>query len=1177
MQQVTGRNTAKRKQIVEDSKIFDEREYLALNPDVAIAVNAGETDALSHFVRFGWSENRSFSRFFDAQTYLADNDDIAAAVAIEETSVNEHFFRFGFRETRQVNALFDFDYYLNAQADVAAAVATGSTTALQHFFQFGIDEARSFTSYFGAILNRESFQSLFQTEIGASFDVQSASQLTDAQVVDLVTSLGDRAIDFDYYRDRHGVSLQDFFGLPAIELSNDQIRAFAFNQGAEIGLARTSVNLTAYAATYSTQLIEFYGATTIEDVTESEIESFAIGEGLTLGLDVTAFLDTAYYRSEYGAAIAASFGAEFTDRQLVGFVFGDDAPYIDTDYYQQLFGQNVTASGELVANLSTDDLRRYALTEGFNVDTPLSPFNLEACRSQNGEALAQFYGVTGVATLSQTQIYDFLVSDAWAFGISIADFTDTAAVELFRSQNRDALAQRYQVAIDAVSELSAEVVLDFQFGGASSAINFDYVRSTFSGDALVAFGTASAAQATDAQILDYVYSQTTTINSTTLAPIDVRGYRSRYTSEIAAALEISTSEVLQLDRRAIESFIFREGASLGLELSEFANLSYFRSTYSAAIAQSFGIEISAVSELSASEITGWYVNESRDLNIDFLRYQIESLSVGQQAQLFSSVGLEFDATASITTEQVTTLAYSSEFSALFQTEDLQLSVINVDAYVETNVEVLHKFYFGSEVILSEQTRSTKRTAGGFKISTKKTKKSTKKNTNKGTTGTKKTRKTLKNIAATLKKLKTNKGNTGKNTKTTKKTKKTNTTGEATVVDDVESVDVTTTVTIETEVTIEAKLEAVRQLSREQVISFMFGRGAKTGVETAEFIEVDFLRHAFAAELLATYDVSTTKEIDDRLVIDLVYGGLSSDIDFAFYRNAHAAELTATYGLAIEQITDTLILEHAYEFGVDQGLALASFDQDAILLAQSATTDPATDPATDPTTNPATGSSVDEVPNEATADSFSLGDFVDVNFLRENFEADLLTEYRVQNVYNVGKAETVGFIEGRGRTFGGLNLSAAIDFEFYRSTYAAQIEANTTTLDADQNGAIDDLELFDYITDAGLEQGQNPSKLVDFAAYRATGSASAQALLTYYSKTNIQEITYRETLEFMFGAGLEQGFAPSSAIDLTAIRTQQASSLVAFYQVSSIEQVSLTQTFNYAFGAGFDEIGAAIAS
>jgi hypothetical protein len=397
----------------------------------------------------------------------------------------------------------------------------------------------------------------------------------------------------------------------------------------------------------------------------------------------------------------------------------------------------------------------------------------------------------------------------------------------------------------------------------------------------------------------------------------------------------------------------------------------------------------------------------------------------------------------------------------------------------------------------------------------------------------------------------------------------------TVVDGVASVDETTTVTIETNVTIEAKLEAVRQLSREQVVSFMFGRGAKLGIETTDVIEVDFLRHAFASELLATYDVSTTKEIDDRLVIDLVYGGLSSEIDFEFYRNAHAAKLTATYGLAIEQITDTLILEHAYEFGVDQGLALAAFDQEAILLAQSATTDLATDPATDP--NSTTDSGVNEVPDEATVDSFSLRDFVDVNFLRESFEADLLTEYRVQNVYNVGKAETVGFIEGRGRTFGGLNLSAAIDFEFYRSTYTAQIAANTTTIDSDQNGTIDDLELFDYITDAGLEQGLNPSKLVDFAAYRADGSASAQALLNYYSKTNIQDITYRETLEFMFGAGLEQGFAPSSAIDLAAIRTQQASSLVAFYQVSSIEHVSLTQTFNYAFGAGFDEIGAAIAT
>ena len=162
---------------VEASGLFDAQAYLTLHSDVAIAVEAGLTTALDHFLVHGSVEKRAFSQFFDFNFYLETSTDVAAVVDGGNFTAAEHFFGFGIREERRINSVFDLSYYLNSNGDVAEAVASGEFTGLQHYLQFGVQEQRSSTSYYGAILNRQSFQSLFETEIGASFDIQSVDEL----------------------------------------------------------------------------------------------------------------------------------------------------------------------------------------------------------------------------------------------------------------------------------------------------------------------------------------------------------------------------------------------------------------------------------------------------------------------------------------------------------------------------------------------------------------------------------------------------------------------------------------------------------------------------------------------------------------------------------------------------------------------------------------------------------------------------------------------------------------------------------------------------------------------------------------------------------------------------------------------------------------------------------------
>jgi hypothetical protein len=129
---------------------FDDQGYLAANPDVAAHVAAGGGSALDHWVQFGQNEGRPLAPAavavpeaapggFDERAYLAANPDVAAAIANGTIDSGlGHFQRHGADEGRQ---FFDEQGYLAQHQGVAEAVANGTMdSALGHWERHGQHE-----------------------------------------------------------------------------------------------------------------------------------------------------------------------------------------------------------------------------------------------------------------------------------------------------------------------------------------------------------------------------------------------------------------------------------------------------------------------------------------------------------------------------------------------------------------------------------------------------------------------------------------------------------------------------------------------------------------------------------------------------------------------------------------------------------------------------------------------------------------------------------------------------------------------------------------------------------------------------------------------------------------------------------------------------------------------------
>ncbi|MBE9040942.1 hypothetical protein IQ235_09135, partial [Oscillatoriales cyanobacterium LEGE 11467] len=683
--------------------LFDRTFYLSAHPDVAAVVSAGFTTAEEHFFEFGVKEERSFNTFFDRAFYLNANLDVAAAVSAGVTTATEHFFEFGIQENRSFSALFNSQFYLNANPDVAAAVSAGVTTAAEHFFEFGIQENRNFTSFISPLLNSQAFSQTYTTDIANFFNVESISQLSSEQVVESIFDNSAPAIDIQYVRTRYAAELESFYGFAVAELSDEQVNAYALEQGRQAGLTLSPLDIDGYRVQFSNRLVAFYQVSSVERLTIEQVRDFMVGEGLSQGIDITGFVDISYYRSTYQASLSSQFGVEFSDRQVVDFVFGDAAPYLDEEYYKSIYGNILTAEGVRVADLTSEQLKVYVFTEGWNSDIELSAVNIEGYRLQYATQLSLFYFGTVRTTPSDGGNTNPPASGGGSGGSGNANSAMSGGGSGGSGNANSAISGGGSggsgnansamsgggsggsgnansamsggggdmdgedggttTQVD-ISELTDKEIIEFMFGeGLKQGISplefveITEIRQLFAAELTQFYSVTNVAELSDNLVLDFLFGGVA-------EKIDYEFYRSTYSSELAAQFGVSVELISETQ---ILDHVYQVGFVRGFQLSPIDFDGYI-AQYTTQIASHFSISIEEVSKLSIEKIREFIFDVGVEQGLSLTGF-VETSYI--RSTYAAAIATSFD----VTVETVTT-SFSDEqiiqwFATEFQSIDLE--------------------------------------------------------------------------------------------------------------------------------------------------------------------------------------------------------------------------------------------------------------------------------------------------------------------------------------------------------------------------------------------------------------------------------------------------------------------------------------------------------------------------
>jgi len=137
--------------LVSQNSLFDEHYYLAIYPNVAAAVAAGQfATGYDQYVKYGQYEGYSPSPFWNESWYLQQNPDVAAAVRAGKVSSGfMQYYLFGQYENRPGLLYFNSSYYLSKYPNVGVAIAAGIvTSAYEQYVLFGQYEGYSPMLYF---------------------------------------------------------------------------------------------------------------------------------------------------------------------------------------------------------------------------------------------------------------------------------------------------------------------------------------------------------------------------------------------------------------------------------------------------------------------------------------------------------------------------------------------------------------------------------------------------------------------------------------------------------------------------------------------------------------------------------------------------------------------------------------------------------------------------------------------------------------------------------------------------------------------------------------------------------------------------------------------------------------------------------------------------------------------
>ncbi|MGC9524779.1 MAG: energy transducer TonB, partial [Limnospira sp.] len=682
----------------------------------------------------------------------------------------------------------------------------------------------------------------------------------------------------------------------------------------------------------------------------------------------------------------------------------------------------------------------------------------------------------------------------------------------------------------------------------------------------------------DTQVVELVYSQDFKAllmeaeEEIELSPVDYQAYIQDNAEALLEAFE-DVDDVAELTLEQVHGFMFGEAEGT---LEGYVAFDYLGETYQAAIADQ---------EIADETVIDWLQNEFLSVDVNFLQYQIQQLTVEQQTQLLDDLGIEIDDIANLSRQQVVQIAYSQDFQALLEVEAVQTTAFDVEGYAEANAEALAEFYEEEledleppteegetpDSVVVELSDFTGDSAGvtvtleevedGIQVTVDSVEPIADLNgvffdledddllDSLSVAGDDVTE---SDFGGDVKKV----GNATISPLDFEAGVQIGTSGIGQ--DDIQSTVFVLSSDGE-ELTLDqfigeefgVRLTSVGEnrngssklrgtaapvfaevdddgfniggLTRQQVIEFAFQEGWELGINPLEYVEVDYLKQQFQVQLAEHYqiEVSEVESLESALVVDYLYGGLSETIDFEYYSTKYSATLEATFGVDVQSLSQVQILEHAYTVGLEEDFNFAPVDYEAIAQEYPAVL------------ADFFGVSVEEVASldVSLLASFDLGiaselgidiaQFVDLDYYREQLSEQVVQNYRIENVYQISSQQSFEF-----SLQANFNTAPTIDLDWALGEYADELEENLDDFDQDGNGDIDDGELYDALTGQLLEAGNESSDIYNFEEYFESEELQ-QEVADFYGVESFEEVSFTRRLQYMFGAGLEAGIEPYS--------------------------------------------------
>ena len=337
-----------------------------------------------------------------------------------------------------------------------------------------------------------------------------------------------------------------------------------------------------------------------------------------------------------------------------------------------------------------------------------------------------------------------------------------------------------------------------------------------------------------------------------------------------------------------------------------------------------------------------------------------------------------------------------------------------------------------------------------------------------------------------------------------------------------------------------------------------------GIDPSEFVDTDYLRGTFKAELAYEYEIEieAVAELDDILVIGALYGNISEKVDIEYYRQTH---------LAGEEVSDLDVLEHVYTVGLAENLPLYPVDVHGFMEEYGDAIAEFFDLMPEELMQIPEQQIKDFILEDAVNLGLDVTKFVDVKYFQKAFETEIVENYQVENVYNLSAKQIFEFSQTAG-----VSSSPVVDVKWSQAEYAQILTENQAEYDHNEDGELDGGEIYDALTGDILEEGNELSPLYNFEEYLGNQEAVAD-LLTHYEVESVEELSYTQILEYMFGQGLLAGHDPFSGefladnpelqLDAFLQAEVNAEVLIEFSSVTTIEQVTRVNVYNYQASQG----------